>query len=170
MWFLAVMFYCTLVSAVIYVCIEMPWLSSEKLLFSSILRPRSPAQRASVEEAKKWDFYLPSFPSKGVPVSPKCTDLTGKWFFCVMIPPSQSQSLCPEKLFVKCEFQTNMLLAFYLNRNCTIFLFQSMNCSSHKRICTSFLQRRPKNSWFLPFLTSNIHKAKNRWYFQKEDC
>lgn len=40
--------------------------------------------------------YLPSLPSNGVPVSPKCNDLTGKWFFCVIIPPSQSQSLCPK--------------------------------------------------------------------------
>ena len=38
--FLAVLFYTTVVSAVIYVCIEMPWLASEKLLFASILGSR----------------------------------------------------------------------------------------------------------------------------------
>merc|ERR1719384_3084673 len=41
--FLAVLFYTTVVSAVIYVCLEMPWLASEKLLFAAILGKASSA-------------------------------------------------------------------------------------------------------------------------------
>ena len=41
--FLAVLFYTTVVSAVIYVCLEMPWLASEKLLFAAILGKASNA-------------------------------------------------------------------------------------------------------------------------------
>ena len=36
-YFLSVLVYSSLVSAVIFVCIELPWISSEKLLFSILL-------------------------------------------------------------------------------------------------------------------------------------
>ena len=37
MYFLTVLFFTSIVSAIIYVCIEMPWLNTEKLIFTIIL-------------------------------------------------------------------------------------------------------------------------------------
>lgn len=54
-----------------------------------------------------------------------------------------------------------MISRSHQSRSCTIFLFRSMNCSSHKRIYKSFPLRLPRNSWFFHFSKSNIRKVKS---------
>ena len=64
-YFLTVLVYTSLISAVIFVCIELPWLNSEKLLFSILLGKSKknnidkPIEAEVDKLAKNWiDIYM----------------------------------------------------------------------------------------------------------------